>query len=161
MKCNANIVMGSNLLPTTAKYFKEEIFSEILTIPEQKPDMERILKVLVSPEIVDINLVETEVGYSNEGQNLTGYKLVVELNIKEKITYVANEKTQSVHAAHFENMKSIFVVIPKEINGQDVCELVRANRISVTPYIEAAKATMLDCRRIHKCVMLFVDVKFC
>ncbi|AOR23332.1 hypothetical protein [Clostridium taeniosporum] len=153
--------IGSNLLPTDPKYFKEELISEILTIPVQKPDMERILKVLVNPKLVNTKIVETEVGMSNEGQNLTGYKLVVEFNIQEKIVYVANEKSQSVHAAHFENMKSIFVVLPKEINGEDVCQLVRANRITVTPYVEAIKTRILDCRRIQKCVMLFVDVKIC
>lgn len=161
MKCNANVMIGSHSIPETAKYFKEELISEILTIPSQKPNMERILKVLVNPEVESIKLIKTEVGMSNEGQNLTGYKLVVEINIQEKITYVADEKTQGVYAAHFENMKSIFIVLPKEFEGQDICELVRSNRISVTPYIEAVKARMLDCRRVYKCIMLFVDVKMC
>lgn len=161
MKCNVNVGTSQNMLPITAKYFKEEIISEVLTIPSQKPNMERILKTLVSPEVVDFKLIETEVGYSNEGQNLTGYKLVVEVNIKEKITYVADEKTQSVHAAHYENMKSIFVVLPKEINGEEICELIRANRLAITPYIEAVKTRMIDCRTISKCVMLFIDVKIC
>lgn len=161
MKCNGNIVMGSNNLPETTKYFKEELISEALTIPMPKPNIERILKVLISPEIVDINLVETEIGQSNEGQNLTGYKLVVELNIKEKITYVAKDKSQSVHAAHYENMKSVFVVVPKDVNGEKVCDLLRANRLTVTPYIEAVKTRVLDYRTIYKCIMLFVDVKIC
>lgn len=161
MKCNLDIGTSQGMLPFKSEYFKEELISEVLTIPSQKPNMERILKILISPEIVDFKVVETEVGYSNEGQNLTGYKLVVELNIKQKITYVADEKTQSVHAAHYENMKSIFIVLPKEINNQDICELIRANRLAITPYIEAAKSRMLDCRRFHKCVMLFLDVKIC
>lgn len=161
MKCNANVKIGSNNLPATIKYFKEELISEVLVIPSQKPNMERILKVLISPEVVDVNLVETEVGYSNEGQNLTGYKLVVELNVREKITYVADEETQSVHAANYENMTSIFVVVPKELNGENICDLLRAGRISVTPYVEGFKARMLNCREIYKCVLLLVDVKIC
>lgn len=159
MPCN--YLSGQNVFPKNPKYFKEEIVSEILTIPCQKPNMERISKIIVSPEVINTRLIETEIGYSNEGQNLAGYKLVIELNIKEKVTYVADEKTQSVHAAHFENMKSIFVILPKEINGENICELIRSNRFQVTPYIEAVKWTMLDCRNIHKCIMLFIDVKLC
>ena len=161
MKFNGNIVMGSNNLPETTKYFKEELISEVLTIPVPKPNIERILKVLISPEIVDVKLIETEIGQSNEGQNLTGNKLVIELNIKEKITYVANDKSQSVHAAHYENMKSIFVVLPNEVKGQKVCDLLRANRLTITPYIEAVKTRVLDSRTIYKCILLFVDIKIC
>lgn len=161
MYCKTNSCQQQNILPKEATYFKEEIVSEILTIPPQKPDMERILDILVWPEIANIKLIETPVGMSNEGQYLSGYKLIVEVNLKEKVTYVACEPTQSVHAAHFETLKSMFVILPKEINGRDVCDLVRADRIQVTPYIEATKFRMLDCRIIHKCVMLFLDVKVC
>lgn len=150
-----------NMLPKDVKYFKEEEISEILTIPCQKPDVENVLSVLVSPEVEDIKVIDTEVGISNEGQVLTGSKLIVELRIKEKITYVADEETQSVHAAHYENLKSFFVVIPNEIDGEYACDLLRSNRISVTPYVEAVHSKMLDKRTIFKCVLLFIDVKFC
>ncbi|WP_066869877.1 DUF3794 domain-containing protein [Clostridium mediterraneense] len=150
-----------NMLPKDAKYFKEEEISEILTIPCQKPEVENVLSVLVSPEVEDIKVIDTEVGISNEGQVLTGSKLIVELRIKEKITYVADEETQSVHAAHYENLKSFFVVIPNEIDGEYACDLLRSNRISVTPYVEAVHSKMLDKRTIFKCVLLFIDVKFC
>lgn len=162
MKCKANSCTDqSYILPKESKYFKEELVSEILKIPCQKPDMEKILDVMVWPEIVDIKLVETEVGKSNEGQYLSGEKLVVEVNLKEKVTYIANEPTQSVHAAHFERLKSLFIILPTEIDGKDTCDLVRGDRIQVTPYIEATKFRMLDCRTIHKCTMLFVDIKLC
>ncbi len=161
MSCNKGTKIIQNIIPEKVKYFKEEAISERLVIPSQKPDIERILNVLVSAEVEDVNLVDTEVGMSNEGQNLTGYKLVVELKLKEKVIYVADEDCQSVHSAHYESMKSIFVILPKEYNGEDVCDLVRANRIQVNPYIEATKACMLDERTIHKCVLLLVDVKFC
>ncbi|AOR24020.1 DUF3794 domain-containing protein [Clostridium taeniosporum] len=149
------------ILPKEATYFKEEEISEILTIPCEKPDIENILSVIVSPEIEDLRIVETEVGKSNEGQVLTGSKLVIELRLKEKITYVADEPTQSVHAAHYENLKSFFVIVPNEIDGHNVCDLLRANRISVNSYVESVHTRKLDCRNIFKCILLFIDVKFC
>lgn len=146
---------------TDIKYFKEEEMSEVLKIPCQKPDMENILSVLVSTEVENIRLVDTEIGKSNEGQVLTGKKLVVELRIKEKVTYVADEITQSVHAAHYEHLKSFFVIVPNEIKGNDVCDLVRSNRVTVTPFVEAVQVRMLDARTICKCLLIFIDVKFC
>lgn len=151
----------TNVLPKNTKYFKEEEVTEILTIPCQKPDMENLLSVIVSPEIENIRLIDTEVGKSNEGQVLTGKKLVIELRIREKITYVADEITQSVHAAHYETLKSFFVIVPEEIDGKDVCDLIRANRVTVTPFVETVQTRMLDKRNIFKCLLIFIDVKFC
>ncbi|MGL5086327.1 MAG: hypothetical protein ACRC68_11535 [Clostridium sp.] len=160
MSCKSG-TCNQSILPLDVKYFKEELVCEVLTIPVQKPDIERILDVMVWPEIENVNLIETEKGMSNEGQKLTGIKLVVEVRLKEKVTYVALEKAQSAHAAHYESLKSIFVILPEYVDGRKTCDLVRANRLSVTPYIEDVSARMLDKRTIHKCVMLFIDVKIC
>lgn len=148
-------------IPKDIKYFKEEAICEVLTIPCQKPDMERILDIMVWPEIENIRLVDTEEGYSIEGQRLSGTKLVVEVRLKEKVTYVADEITQSVHAAHYETLKSIFVVVPAIIDDKPICNLVKTGRLSVEPYVEDAMWEMIDCRRIHKCVMLFLNVTVC
>lgn len=160
MKCNTGSCV-QNILPETAKYFKEELVAEILAIPPQKPNIERVLDIIVWPEIEDINLIETPVGMSNEGQYLSGLKLIVEVRLKEKVTYVADEPTQSVHAAHYETLKSMFVILPTEIDGRDTADLVRSGRISVVPYIEAVDFRGLDCRNIYKCVLLFLNVKIC
>lgn len=150
-----------NIIPAESSYFKEEAICEVLAIPPEKPDMERILDVMVWPEIENIKLVETEEGYSVEGQRLSGAKVVVEIRLKEKVTYVANEPTQSVHAAHFEYLKSMFIVVPKEINGKPSCSLIKSGKLNVNPYVESVTTRMLDCRNIHKCVMLFLDVTIC
>lgn len=140
-------------LPEEVSYFKEEIINEILSIPCQKPDMERLLKTLVDVTVEDKKLIKTEKGLSNEGQALTGYKLVVKLRIKEKITYVADECTQSVHAAHYETIKNLFIIVPEVIDGENVCNLIKKGRLSITPYVECVESRMLDCRTIHKCVV--------
>lgn len=152
---------NAGMLPECAHYFKQEIIGELLEIPSQKPDMEDLLNVMVWPEIEAINLIETKKGKSHEGQYLSGAKLIVEVKLLEKITYVANEPTQSVHAAHYETYKSMFVVLPEEIDGRNICELYRAGSLAVTPYVEASCAHKLDARKLYKCVLLFLDVKIC
>lgn len=148
-------------LPENPLYFKEVSIPETVTIPPQKPDIEQILAVMIEPKVVSIRLVETPVGLSNENQNLSGCKLVMELKLQQKVKYVADVPCQSVHVAEFESIfKSIFVVIPCEVNGQRVCDLLRKNRIVVTPYIEDIFAKMLDERTVFKNTTLFLNVTF-
>jgi len=146
-------------LPETATNFKEEIINEILEIPCQKPDMERLLNVIVSTNVEEIKLIKTEKGLSNEGQKLSGYKLIVKLKISEKVMYVANYPTQPIHAAHYDDVKNFFVILPEEIDGVPVCDLIKYKKLIVTPYIECVESRMLDARHIQKCVMLLIDVK--
>ncbi|MGL5084708.1 MAG: hypothetical protein ACRC68_03175 [Clostridium sp.] len=141
------------------KYFKEDIVEEILCLPTQKPDMERVLDILVSADVLSYKLIETETAVSNEGQNLSGIKLVVKLKIKEKVTYVANRCTQPVHAAHYEHIKNVFIILPKEIDGENTCKLIKKNKIKVNCFVEAIEYVQVDCRCIHKCVLLLVNAK--
>ncbi|MGL5767547.1 MAG: hypothetical protein ACRCX8_18095 [Sarcina sp.] len=160
MYCKTNSCMQS-IMPKTALYFKEEILDDILIIPNQKPDLDRILDITAWAEVEDYKLIETETGLSYEGQRLTGKKLVVEVKIKEKLIYVAEVVEQSAHAAHYEKFKSIFVILPEKIGDKYICDLVRANRIQITPYVEDLCYRKLNEREIHRCLLLFVDVKLC
>lgn len=151
----------SDQMPTTVQYFQEVNIIDTLVIPKEKPNMEKLTSIIISPRVTATNLISTPVALSYEGQNLSGYKLIVELSLEEKVRYVADVPNQSIHAAHFnEIMKSVFVVVPEMYNGERVCDLIRKNRFSVTPYVEDIYAVMKDCRNIYKCVTLLVDVKF-
>ncbi|MBW4829550.1 MAG: hypothetical protein KZY61_01860 [Clostridiaceae bacterium] len=151
----------ADILPTNPRYFKQLTMSENLAIPMQKPDMEQLLGIMVEAEVISTRLVETEKGVSDEGQKLSGCKLIIELRFHEKIKYVADEPTQSVHVAEYEShYKSVFVVVPCEIDGTNVCEFVRKKKMSVNVYIEDIYAEMVDCRNIFKNITFFVDVVF-
>lgn len=161
MHNGVNGIGVSNDMPEYVHYFQEVNIVETLVIPEEKPDMEKLSSVIVSPKVVATKLISTPIALSYEGQNLSGHKLIVELNLQEKIKYVADMPNQSIHAAHYDNiMKSVFVVVPEIYNGHRVCDLIRKNKFSVTPYVEDVYAVMKDCRTIYKCITLLVDVKF-
>ena len=84
-----------------------------------------------------------------------------ELNLIEKVMYVANEPTQSTHAAHFDKtMKSVFIVVPSEIEGTPIGTLLNQNKVVVTPYIEDIFAMQRDNRTIFKNITMLVDVTF-
>lgn len=151
----------ADTLPENPKYFTELSMPENLVIPKQKPDIEQILAVMAEAEVISTRLVETEKAISDEGQNLSGCKVIVELRLHEKVKYVADEPTQSVHVAEYESQyKSVFIVVPCQIQGRDVCELIRKKRMGVNVYIEDIYAEMIDCRNIFKNVTLLVDVVF-
>ena len=159
-----NLVEGIGIadsFPTDPKYFTQLSIPETLIIPEPKPDMEQLLSVTVDTVIESVKLIETPVAKSNEGQNLSGCKLIIELRLREKVKYVADELTQAVHAAHYDNvLKSIFIVVPCEVEGHSVRDMLKRNRVIVTPYIEDIYAEMIDKRTIFKNITIFVDVKF-
>lgn len=151
-------------LPENPVYFTEIAIPETVVIPDAKPDMENLVSVAVDAEILSTRLVETAVGTSNEGQILTGYKLIVEVKLRQKIKYIADEPTQSVHAAHFEKVvSSIFVVVPTDVTIDGVTytiqELFEQGRLVVTPYIEDIYGVQRDKRTIFKNIVILLDVK--
>lgn len=155
------VIGVSDSFPDNPEYFAQVAIPETLVIPKEKPDMEQLLSIIVEPVIESVKLVETPLAISNEGQFLSGCKIVVELKLREKVKYVADEPTQTVHAAHFENVfKSIFIIVPCEINGIPIERLLQQNKVIVQPYIEDIYAEMTDERTIFKNITVFVNVKF-
>lgn len=123
----------TSMMPTKVKYFKEEIISELINLPENNPDMKGILNTLVSANIEETKLIKTEKGLSNEGQKLTGYKLLVKVKIKEKIMYIADYCTQPLHAVHKEDIVNLFIILPKKIENIDICTLLNNKKLVITP----------------------------
>ena len=158
-----NLVEGIGIassFPEDPKYFTQLSIPETLIIPEPKPDMEQLLSVAVDVVVDSMKLIETPIALSNEGQNLSGCKLIIELRLREKVKYVADEPTQTVHAAHYENvLKSIFVIVPCEVNGVSIRNLLARKKVVVTPYVEDIYAEMVDKRKIFKNITIFVNVK--
>lgn len=172
-----NLVEGigvADTLPTSPQYFTETNIYEVVCIPEQKPDIEQLISVMAEIEVVSTKIIHTPGGTSDrqegitspEGQHLTGCKLSVELLIRQKIKYVADEPTQSVHAAHFETtMASVFVVVPCQVVTAPgvtvpISDLLRQGRVIVTPYIEDIFGQQRGKRCIFKNITLLLDVTF-
>jgi len=149
----------STNLPENPKYFKQMNVVEIVKIPEQKPDIEQVVNVTVNAQIISIRVIDTVCSKSYEGQLLSGKKLILELKLEQKITYVADNSSQPVHAVHYEEvMKSVFVIVPKEIDGVPIERLIKSNKLKVIPYIEDIYAEQRDKRTIFKNITLLIDV---
>lgn len=155
----SNIVYNQNILPEGTFYFKEEEFSDIIVIPCTKPDIDKIISTSILPEVEDVQVISTEIGKSNEGQLLTGRKLLVKLNLKQKITYITNDLIQNTQTVYINKFKSVFVVLPNKYENQSVCDLIRLNKFIINPYVEYVNTRLLDKKTIFECVLLYVGIK--
>ncbi|GAB6137923.1 DUF3794 domain-containing protein [Halanaerobaculum tunisiense] len=99
--------------------FNQITVEENLTIPEQKPDIEQIMKVIIEGTVTNLRLVRTPIGVSLDGTVLTGWKVVVEGQLNQKIVYVAEteEGDQPVHSAEFSTPFSTFIIAPVDAVG--------------------------------------------
>ena len=143
--------------PVAPVNFKQLSVQETLTIPVAKPDVEQIVSVSAEIVITNTRVVKTPgttttPAISFEGQILTGYKLIVEGVVCQKVEYVADEPTQSVHAAHFNVPFSSFIILP--------ADFVIGTPITVTGYIEDIFVELLGKRTIFKNVTVLLDAQF-
>ncbi|MBW4829587.1 MAG: hypothetical protein KZY61_09385, partial [Clostridiaceae bacterium] len=76
----------TSVTPTGFKQLSKE---EYVKISAQKPDAEEILNTLVDIEIINTKVIKTPVSTSLEGQKLTGFKLIVEGMLNQKVEYIA------------------------------------------------------------------------
>lgn len=142
----------SNQLPVFTEAvapIKQVTVQETLELPEAKPDIEQLIKVKSELIIKSTRVISTPIGKSLESQNLTGWKLVIEAELRQKIRYVADEPTQRVHAAHFNVPFSTFIILPPDFD-ESKC-------VSVEGYIEDIYADFIGKRQIFKnTTLLFV-----
>lgn len=141
-------------LPQNPTTFKQFTVQENLEIPCAKPDIEQIIRVMGHVKITSTRVIRTpgsaaQPVKSLEGQILTGWKLIVEGELIQKIEYVADEPTQSVHAAHFSVPFSTFIVLP--------ANYALGTPVHVTPYIEDIYAQQIGKRCIFKNVTIFLN----
>lgn len=145
-------ITDSSQLPTlnpAGAAFKQLTVEENLTIPNAKPDIEQIVRIMAEAVITSTLIIKTPAGTSLEGQILTGWKLIIEGVLNQKIEYVADVPTQPVHAAHFKIPFSTFIVLPADFTKDKL--------VTVIPYIEDIYAKQVDKRHIFKNVTLLLQ----
>jgi len=127
---------------------KELSVQEVLDIPPAKPDIELILKVKSEPVILSTKVIRTPIGQSLEKQTLTGWKLIIEGELRQVIQYVADERCQSIHGFHSNVPFSTFIVLPPDFE-ENQC-------VTVEGYIEDIYAELIGTRKVFKNITLLL-----
>lgn len=147
-----NLIEYSGLadtMPSNPLYFKQLSVQENLTVPDAKPNIEQIVKVMAQVVITSTRVITTPVARSLEGQILTGWKLIVEGELQQKVEYVGDLPTQPVHAAEFDIPFSSFIVLP--------AGFIQGTPVTVTGYIEDIYAEQTGARTIFKNVTILLN----
>ncbi|QHE54119.1 DUF3794 domain-containing protein [Pontibacillus sp. HMF3514] len=120
--------------------FKEFNIQDTLEIPEAKPDIEQLVSVKSKLVLHSTKVIKTPKAQSLERQTLTGWKLIIEAELKHVIRYVADEPSQKVHGVHFNIPFSTFIVLPPDFD-ENSC-------LSIESYIEDIYACQISKRGI-------------
>ncbi len=123
-------------LPKGIKYFKEELFSNVISNSNLSKPIENIISASVDCNINSVKLINTQVRTSNEGQKLTGKKLLVEINILYRIKYLSDSKEKYLYILKERSTKVMYIVLPKTIDDCKIEDLVRRGKIKVECYVE-------------------------
>lgn len=146
---SGSALSNQTLTDVGLRIFKQLSVDETVKIPPQKPDAEDIFETIVDVEIVATRIISTPAVTSYEGQKLTNYKMIVEGRLKQKVVYIADEPTQSVHVAHFDVPFSTFLILPETFK--------KCQRIKVLGFVEDVYSELLDPRTIFKNVTLRLE----
>lgn len=150
-KTSFQIVGISKLFPHFSSNFKQLQVQNTFIVPEEKPDIESILCGSAYVNIKEKYIISTPKAVSIETQRLTGKKIIIEGEIIQKIEYIGNDKTQSVHAVHFITLFSSYIILNENLDTE--------SNIVVTPYIEDVYIKQLNTRKIFANIMLLLDAK--
>lgn len=155
----AKSVGVSNDFPQNPLYFKQLILNDTLSISMMKPCIGDLISITSKVDIISTKLIYTENNKSLEGQVLSGCKLIIEYKIEDIVLYSSNQLTKSVYSDCCKsNLKSTFIIVPCEIDGIAIKDLLDACKLNINPYIEDICAVKADERCIYRSLNLFIDV---
>lgn len=145
-------------LPTDIKYFKEELFDTIIT----KENRDRLIKSIISVEIdckvISTKLVNTDIRTSNEGQKLSGKKMLVEILISYRIKYLADGFQNYLYILKSKRTKVVYVVLPRKIKDIDIEYIVRRNKIHIDTLTEDIYAEVRGENQIYIRGLILINV---
>ncbi|MGL5244954.1 MAG: hypothetical protein ACRC7R_07280, partial [Sarcina sp.] len=108
---NKSIESNKTSVRIKVSNFKEFSIDKYLTIPSCKDNLKEITNIEGNLKVVDFHVLKGSKGVSNEGQRLTGYQLVVSLDLELVIEYITEIGSQGIHSSVYNVPISNFIVI--------------------------------------------------
>ena len=121
-----------------------------LILPNDKPDIKKLISTDIKIKILYKKIIETVVATSLEGQRLTGKVLLLDGYVYQTIKYETNDENLTVYSDINQIPFSTYIILDKDISK---CELV------VTGYIEDACIKLINERTIFSSLTILLDVK--
>ncbi|WP_297519927.1 DUF11 domain-containing protein [uncultured Clostridium sp.] len=140
-----------NAIKSRISSFKQVSLESKLELPKCKPDIESVNEVRGEAIIKGCHIIETGKGISQEGQKITGYKLIVSGFINIILNYTANEEEQGVHAANYKIYFTEFVVLSENF--------VAGSKVAVNGLVEDVYYNLCEDRSVFVNATVLLDVK--
>lgn len=138
----------------TENLWRELTVSGTIAVPAEKPDIEDIIKIGSTVEIIRTRVINTprgeanEPATNNEGLIVTGKKLIVEGLICLNVSYISATPEQSVHSFHGQIPFSTFIVVPLDFEED--------YKLLADYCIESLQVESVCLRTIELCSCVFV-----
>lgn len=137
-------------LETLPNTFKQVAFDKIISLPNDCPSIEEIKTTTVTATITKQTTIPTSTGVSLEGQNLTGYKLVVEGTLNFDVVYEPQYSCQHKNISFkFKSPFTTFIILPESTLNSPT---LRSS--TVRGLIEYNSASKLNDRSIYASVIM-------
>lgn len=148
----------SENLPNEICFFKEELVVNNIKLKNELKDVLKVISVSVDYEIRSIKLLNTATRTSNEGQRLSGKKLLVEIEFKFRVKYLSHSREKYLYLIKSSLSKVMYVVVPKTYKTYTIEEIVRKKGLGVKVHIEDIFSKVRGDREIYIRNLVLVDV---
>lgn len=125
--------------------------NEYLKILTRNPDISEINGVKVDVVVDKTNVIRTCIGESNEGQFLSGYKLIVHGTIKQIIEYTTSGYSKTIHCIEHQSKFSTFIVLPREFS--------EGSKINIEAIVDNVYYSLANPRCIFESIELLILAK--
>ena len=143
-----------------AKFFSFTSSEEVIVLPEHMPNIKKIVSIMIEPEIITQNVINTIRGKSSDGEYLSGKKIIIHMKLKQKMLYEADVEEETIHTIENEYFQSAYIVIPPIIEGSDPEELLKFEYLKTQVYVENIVIEKINERAAFKNISLLIDAFF-
>lgn len=150
----------SKHIPNVMEYFSQFDVKQTIDIPDPFPDISEVISVIITPRVISLKSVETIKGKSFEGENLSGCKLLLEVELNQKIMYVADNLQSSMHVIQNMSMKSVHIDVPRFIEGTKTELLVKYEKFKTNIFTQDIVISGINPRKILATSFFILEAKY-
>lgn len=140
-----------NIFNVYISNFKQFNIDKILFISKEKPFIKEINKIFVQIKIENSYVIKTLEKRSYEGQNLSGYKLIINGKIFENIEYNSTNDELGMYTENYIYPFGTSIVLSKDFSI--------GKRIEIIDYVEATNYKVLDNQRFYQNLLITLVAK--
>ena len=156
--CSCNKISSKD-----SSVFEEYHLSDTIAICSDSPKMSKIVEYLSYPTISNINVISNNSSNKlifNEGYYNSEDKLMIEVDLQEKLIYTTKTTSGYVYQYGINMFKTLSISIPEYTKNKSTKELVKSGRVQINPYIENIHIRKIDDKTIYRTILLLLEVNF-